>query len=278
LVSNIWHATEPWPRGRRRVAKTAACPVFLVRQESQERTVNRVNLDHPAHQASLAAHRWRFADLSLLRHANRAHRVQLDLLVHQANQEHQDPTATLAIQARMAALDHPAHQDPTAQADHLARTERKDHPVPQPSQFHQLPVMPAHQPKMDHQDPPVNQVHLAQTALQAQLVPKAHPGLLDHQATMALQETKDHLVQMDPRESQVFAPNTAPPTAVSSSRMAQGDKRPRAKPMCTMSRDFSNFGISNFNDAHLPLTGHHYFSIVILLVSMSFASFKATPS
>jgi hypothetical protein len=271
-------ATEPWPRGRRRVAKTAACPVFLVRQESQERTVNRVNLDHLAHQASLDAHRWRFADLSLRRHANRAHRVQLDLVVHQANQEHQAPTATLATQAKMAALDHPAHQDPTAQADHLARTERKEDPVPQPFQFHQLPVMPARQPKMDHQDPPVNQVHPAQTALQAQLVPKAHPALLDPQATMALQETKDHQVQMDPRESQVFAPNTAPPTAVSSSRMAQGDKRPGAKSLSTMSCDFSKIDISNYNYAHLPLTGHHYFSIVILLVSMSFASFKATPS
>jgi hypothetical protein len=73
-------------------------------------------------------------------------------------------------------------------------------------------------------DPQVPQAHQAQMEAPARKDPKAHLAQPDHQATMVPQETRDRQAQMDPRASLVFAPNTAPPMAVSSSKMEQDDK------------------------------------------------------
>jgi hypothetical protein len=87
---------------------------------------------------------------------------------------------------------------------------------------------------MDHPAHLVKTAHLDPMEAPAQLATRDHPAQLVHPATTELPETRDHLVQMDPRENRVFAPNIAPRTVVSSSKTAHGDKRSQKalRPVC----------------------------------------------
>jgi len=136
-----------------------------------------------------------------------------------------DPTANQEAQARTAETDHPAHlahPDPQVNPD---KTDQRDHPAPPPSAFQPHPESPAHLARTAHLVPQARTAPLAQTEAPAQQETKARPAHRVLPATMVLQETRDHPAPMDPRESGVFARNIVPPMAVSSSRMAQGDKR-----------------------------------------------------
>jgi len=216
--------TERSPKGRL-VAITAACPVFLAHQDDQERTENQANLAFLDHLAYLAALHWRFAQKSHRHHANHAHQVHQAQLVHLENPVHPDQTVPPAVQAKMAAMDHPAQLAPTVPLAALVKMEKKDPLVPQLSVSQQLLVMLAPLEKMDHLAQLVKMVPLAQMEAPAPQETKAHPVRLARPATTELLETKDHQVQMDPKENRVFAPNIAPPMAVFSSKMEQGDKR-----------------------------------------------------
>jgi hypothetical protein len=103
--------------------------------------------------------------------------------------------------------------------------ERKDLLVPQPLAPHRPLVMLVPPVKMAHPAQLVKTAPLVQMEVPAQQETKAHPVRLARPATTELLETRDHLVQMDPKENRVFAPNIAPPMAVFSSKMEQGDKR-----------------------------------------------------
>jgi hypothetical protein len=103
--------------------------------------------------------------------------------------------------------------------------ERKDLLVPQLLAPHRPLVMLVPLVKMAHPAQLVKTAPLVQMEVPAQQETKAHPVRLARPATTELLETRDHLVQMDPKENRVFAPNIAPPMAVFSSKMEQGDKR-----------------------------------------------------
>jgi hypothetical protein len=79
--------------------------------------------------------------------------------------------------------------------------------------------------KMAHPVQLVKTAPLVPMAVPAHQATKAHPVRLVRPATTELLATKDHQVRMDPKENRVFAPNIAPPMAVFSSKMEQGDKR-----------------------------------------------------
>jgi len=260
---------EPWPKGRRRDAKTAACPVFLVRQESQERTANPANQDHLARPDSPVVLHWKFADPSPRRRANHAHQDPPVPAVPLANPVRPDPTATQATQAKMAAPDHLAHQARTDLPVPLARMERKDQPETQPPVQQLLPVMPAPPVKTEDPAQPEDQAHPVPMEDPAPLDPKDHPAPLDHPATMALQARRDPQAQTDPRENPAYARNTAPPMAVSSSKMEQGDKRFPRSPTTPL-----HFYPSYDIGSHFPRFNNFYPLIVILLASMSFAPSK----
>jgi len=216
--------TERSLRGRLD-ATTAACPVFLARQESLERTVNQANLVYPDHPVYPVVHRWRFALNNHRRHASHARRDHPDPLDHLANLAQPDPLDPLEAQARMAEMDHPAHLVHLDRLAHLAKTERRDHPAPR-QQASQRPLETKDHPaRTAHPVNPDLAERKAQMALLVLLATKAHPARLDHPATMVHQATKARLAQMEVRERRVFAPNIAPPTVVSSSRTEQGDKR-----------------------------------------------------
>lgn len=179
----------------------------------------------PAHLAFLAAHHWRSARKCPHHHAGHAHQ---DHPAHQAHLEMlatPDQTVNLVLPARMVAMDHPAQLDPTDHPVPLARTETRDLPAHPPSLFHPPLVTPDLLAKLAHPAHLVKTVPQDPMADLAQLATRDHPDLLAHLATMVLQATRDHLAQMDPRESRVSAPNTAPPMVVSSSKTEQGDKR-----------------------------------------------------
>jgi len=187
--------------------------------------VNQANLACPAHQASLVALHWRFARKCHHHRADHAHRDHPDLPVHLANLVHPDQMATLAALAKMAETDHPVHQAPTERPAAQAQTDKKDPLETQLLPFHRLPASPAQLVKMVHPAQPVKTAPLVPMEAPAHQETKVHPVQLDHPATTVLPEIKDPLVQMVPRENRVFAPNIAPPMAVFSSKMAQGDKR-----------------------------------------------------
>lgn len=177
---------------------------------------------------------------------------------------------------------HLVHQAPTDRLAHPAKTERKDHPAHQLLLSHPHLVMQAVLAKTAHQDQLVKTEHQDPTVDPAQQVPKARPAQPDHQATTALQETKDRPAPMDPRESLVYARNIAPPTAVSSSRMEQGDKRRHPRPRSPMDMSIRGFSSSDHGIRYLPrLEKNYYYSpsfIIIILASMSFApSFNIAP-
>jgi len=216
--------TERSPKGRL-VAITAACPVFLAHQESQEGTENQANLVFPVHPVFPVVPRWKFARKSHHRHADHAHRDHPDQPVHLENLAHPVQMATLAALAKMAVTAHPAQPDPTAPPAVQAKTEKKDQLATQPPPSHRHPEILAHLAKADHQVHPVKMVLQAQMADPVQQETKVPPVRLARPATTVLQETKDHQAQMVPKENRVFAPNIAPPMAVFSSKMAHGDKR-----------------------------------------------------
>jgi hypothetical protein len=216
--------TERSPKGRL-VATTAACPVFLAHQDDQERTENQANLAFLAHLAYLVALHWRFARKSRHHRANHAHLVHQARPVHLANLAHLVPTETQAAQERMAVTDHPVQLAPTDHPAALAKMEKKDPLVPQPKARHRPLAMLVPLAKMAHLVQLVKTAPLVPMEVPAQQEAKAHPVRLARPATTELLETKDHLVQMDPKENRVFAPNIAPPMAVFSSKMEQGDKR-----------------------------------------------------
>jgi len=216
--------TEPSPKGRLD-ATTAACLVFLAHQESPERTENQANLVFPVHPAFPVVLHWRSARKFHRHHANRAHQDHPVQPVHLANLVHPVQLATPAALAKMAATDHLAQLAPTDHPEAQAKTERKDPLVPQPKACHRPLVMLVQPVKTAHPVHPVKTAHLAQTAVPAQQEAKVPQARLVRLATTELQETKDHPVQMDPKASLVFARNIAPPMAVFSSKMEQGDKR-----------------------------------------------------
>jgi len=180
---------------------------------------------YPVHQAFLVARRWRFARKFHRRHANRAHRDPPDLRVHPANLAHPVQMATLAAQAKMVATDHPVRPDQPEHQAALAKTEKKDQPARPQLASHLHPAMLDLLVKMVPLAHPVKMVlpvPMVDPAQQETKVPRAQRV---HRATMALQATKDPRAQMVPKANRVFAPNIAPPTEASSSKMAQGDKR-----------------------------------------------------
>jgi len=255
------------PRGRLQDAKTVACPDFLDHQESQERTANPANQDHLAHLVSLVVHHWKFADPQHHRRANHAHLDHQALEAHLANPEHLDQTETQATPERMEEQAHPAHLDQTDHPAPQARMEKEDQLVIQPQQFQPRPEIKAQLAKMDHQDQPVKMAPQDPMADPAQLVPKDPLAQQAHLATMALPAKKDHQVPMDPKENQVFAPNIAPPMAVSSSRMEQDGKR-HLRTTTSIHIPFYDIG------THLLWFNNSYPLIVILLASMFFAPSK----
>jgi len=218
------HTTEPSPKGRL-VATTAACPVFLAHRDDQERTENQANPAFLVHLAYLVALHWRFARKSRHRRADHAHLVHQARPVHLANLAHLVPPGTQAAQERMAVTDHPVQLAPTDHPAALAKMEKKDPLVPQPKARHRPLAMLVPLAKMAHLVQLVKTAPLVPMEVPAQQETKAHPVRLARPATTELLETKDHLVQMDPKENRVFAPNIAPPMAVFSSKMEQGDKR-----------------------------------------------------
>jgi hypothetical protein len=148
--------------------------------------------------------------------------------------------------------------------------ERKDQLATQPQALPPLPVMQAQPAKMDHQDQPVKTALQDPMAAPAQLDPKDPLAPQDHPVTMVLQERKAHQVPMDPKENQVYAPNIAPPMAVSSSRMEQDGKQHHR----TSTSLHIPFGSFYDIGSHLPWFNNFYPLIVILLASMSFAPSK----
>lgn len=174
---------------------------------------------------SLVALHWRSARKCHHHHAGHAHQDHQVHLVHPESLAHLAPTVNLAALEKMVEMDHPVQPDPTEHLVPPDRMERRDLPVRPPSLF-QLPlVMWDPLAKMAHLVHQAQMVPLAQTEAPAQLETKAHPAQPDPLATMVLQETRDHQAQTDPRENRVYAPNIAPPMAVSSSKTEQGDKR-----------------------------------------------------
>jgi len=216
--------TERSPKGRL-VAITAACPVFLAHQDDQERTENQANLAFPEHLAYLAVLHWKFARKSHHHRADHAHQDHPVQPVHLANLVRPVQMATPAVQAKMAATAHPAQLAPTVPLAALAKMEKKDPLVLQLKEAHRPPVMLVPTEKLAHPVQLVKTVPLVQMAAPAPQETKVHPVRLARPVTTELQETKDHLVQMDPKENRVSAPNIAPPMAVFSSKMEQDDKR-----------------------------------------------------
>jgi hypothetical protein len=187
-----------------------------------------------------------------------------------------DQTEIQATQAKMEEQAHLAHLDQTDHPVHLAKTEKKDQPVIQPQQFQPRPAMLAQLAKMDHPDQPVKTAPQDPMAAPAQPDPKDHLAQQARPATTALPAKKDHQVPMDPKENQVYAPNIAPPMAVSSSRMEQDDKRhhrPKTKTKTSSSSSLPFYDI----DPHHLLWFNNFSSpsIVILLASMFLAPSKA---
>jgi hypothetical protein len=133
--------------------------------------------------------------------------------------------ATPAVPAKMAATDHPVQLAPTEPLAALAKMEKKDPLVPQLKARHPPLVMLVPLERTVHPVQLVKTVPLVQMEVPAQQETKAHPVRLARPATTVLPETKDRQVPMDPKENRVFAPNIAPPMAVFSSKMEQGDKR-----------------------------------------------------
>lgn len=221
------HTTEPSPRGRL-VATTAACLVFLVHQDAQERTANQANLVFPDHLAFLAAHHWRSARKCHHHHASHAHQDHPDHQVHLANPVHPDQMATQVPQAKMVETVLPAQPDPTDHPVNPERMEKKDHLVNPLLVSQLLPVMLDLLAKTAHLDHLVKMAPPDPMEDLDLLDRKAHPAQLDHPATMELPVIRDHLVQMDQRANRVSAPNIAPPTVVSSSKTEQGDKHLRS--------------------------------------------------
>jgi hypothetical protein len=184
------------------------------------------------------------------------------------NLAHLDPMAHLEMPERTVVQDHPVHQDPTDHPDHLVRMERKEDPVHRPNQYPQHPEMLDHPARMAHLDPQVKMELQDPMVAPAQQDPKDHPAQLDPLATMVLPVTRAHPDPMDHQERRVFAPNTAPPMVVCSSRMEQDDKQPR--------RESIHFPTGDNGTDHNTLRLDNYppLIIVILLASMSFAPFK----
>jgi hypothetical protein len=211
-------------KGKRLVAKTAAYRVSQARQASQANLVNRVIQARQVHLDSQVVHHWKFANLLRNHRVNHARKESQENQDRMENQAAQARTVHQAIPAKMAALDHQAHQAPTARQVHQAKMEKQDHQARQPHQFQPRQETKARQAKTAHQ---VQQVKMELRVLMeapAHKDLKVHQDLKDHQAMMALQVIKDHQVQMDPKESLVFARNTAQPMVASSSKMEQDDK------------------------------------------------------
>jgi len=186
---------------------------------------NQANLAFLEHLAYLVALHWRFARKSHHHHADHAHLVHQARPVHLANLVHLVQMATPAVQAKMVATDHPAQLAPTVPPAALAKMEKKDPLVAQLSASQPPLVMLADLVKLVPPARLVKTAPLVQMEVPAQQETKARPVRLARPATTELLETKDHQVQMDPKENRVFAPNIAPPMAVFSSKMEQGDKR-----------------------------------------------------
>lgn len=127
----------------------------------------------------------------------------------------------------MAATDRPDQLAHLAQLALLARTEKRDHPALLLKALLRRPASLDQLVRMVHLARLVKTAHLVPTEAPVQLATKARLAQLVRPATTALLATKDHPDLTVPRESRVFAPNIAPPTAVSSSKTAQGDKRAR---------------------------------------------------
>lgn len=216
----LFRAIEQWPKGRwQRDATAAACPVFLAPQESKERAESLANQEHLDRLDSLAAHHWKFAKSSNP-FASHARQVQQALEAHLALTEPLDQTDPQVAQEKTANQDKQAKMEKKDNQDNPEKTETKEHQVTQRRQFQQhleTKVKEETTARLDLLDKVANQDKMDHPARK---VLRVHPAMLEHQARMALLATKVQQAQMDPRESQVFAPNTAQPTEVSSSKMA----------------------------------------------------------
>jgi hypothetical protein len=154
--------------------------------------------------------------------ASLAHQVPQDHQVRAVHQADPDPRATLVQLEKMEALVQLAH---LARPDPLAREDPTDHPaqlVLQP--VDQLPLQETlDQPeKTDHRAPMVDPELQERMEDPAQPDPRDHPVPLVDPARTAALDPRAHPAQTETRVNPVSVPNTAPPTVVSSSRMAQG--------------------------------------------------------
>jgi len=221
----LFRAIEQWPKGRwQPAAKAAACPVFLAHQESQERAESLANQEHLDRLASLAVHHWKFAKSSkpFASHARQVHQA---LEAHLALMEPLDQTDPQAAQEKTANQDNQVNLEKKDHQANLEKTETKEHQVIQRRLFQQHPEIKVKEETTARLDLPDKVANQDKMDHQARKVLRVHPATLEHQAKMALLATKARQVPTDPRESQVFAPNTAQPTEVSSSKTAP--RRPK---------------------------------------------------
>jgi len=199
-------------------------PAHRANPESQ---ANPANQECPVRPVLPVNHRGISVRSSHHRPATRARQDHLDQRVHLENPVPPASKDRPATPAKTAATDHKAHLVHPDQAVNRVTTVRRDHPVTRPAQFRPLPENPDRTERQDHPAQRVHPDHLDLTANREQLVARDHPDLPVHPETMVLQETRVRLVRTARRENRVCAPNIAPPTAVFSSRMEQGDKRAR---------------------------------------------------
>jgi len=206
-------------------ARVAVCQANRVHQVRMVNPESPENQEHPALLAPLEKHQNQHVTFQPHHRASRAR------LVHLA---HQDLLAMLAIPDHQ---EHPEDRDLTLHQANQVRRVHQVHPVSLAATVR--PVNPAHQQSTNHSNPEI-QDHPETLDL------KAHQVLLDHLVRTVYQDHKDQRVRRDHLENlartvcqanpvhqenlalrgrRVFAPSTARWTAVSSSRMAQEDKR-----------------------------------------------------
>ena len=267
MAINKRPVTEHWSNGKCQEDATAAAYLEALEDKAnQENRANQEDPEHLDHQDSLVVRHKRSVFIRQNHHApnaqleNQAHRVHLVYLAVL------DPTDPLAALARMAVLEKKDHLEMPDQLALQAKTDLLDHLVHRPSGCHLHLVTKVHPAMMEHQDYPVTLENLVTMAPLARPDPKVHLAPLVHQARTEVQETKAHPVQTDPRESQVSVQNTAPSTAVSSSRTVLDDRRHHPTiPIPFPPRTTLDHGTDSPKIIIL---------MVILLASMSFALVK----
>lgn len=157
----------------------------------------------------------------------------------------------------------PAHpEDP----DLPAQMARKEHQARQAAAQHRAPETQDPLERMEDQAPPAAQVPLETTEDPAQPDPRDRPEQPATQVATVAPATKAHQVPTETRANRVSVPSTAPPTEVSSSRMAQGDKREYGRPFATP-HTFSRHGTPLDNGLGQWFNNYCLFFVIIYVSS-----------